>query len=85
MKVCLEPGVEVVEGMVLIEMQDLTIQRNLIEAQRSLAAAESERERYKLLLEQQEFDLRVAMAEARANWEEARSDADMKGSLAARA
>jgi hypothetical protein len=68
---------------VLIVMQDLTIERNLIEAQRSLKAAESERDRYKLLLEQQELDLRATTAQARANWEEARSEADMKGQLAA--
>lgn len=78
----LEPGVEVDVGAVLMVMQDLTIERNLIEAQRSLKAAESERDRYKLLLEQQELDLRATTAQARANWEEARSEADMKGQLA---
>jgi HlyD family secretion protein len=81
-EVYVQPGIAVEQGTVLVRMTDPVVERNLVEARRSLTSAESDRDRFKLLLEQQELDLRAATAEARARWEDAKGEADMKGQLA---
>jgi HlyD family secretion protein len=81
-ELCVQPGVQVEKGTVLVRMFDPVAERNLVESKRSLASAESELARFKLLLEQQELDLRRETAMARAAWEDAKGEADMKGRLA---
>ncbi len=81
-EVCFQPGVTVERGTVLVRVTDPVVERNLVEAKRALVAAESERDRFKLLLEQQELDLRAQTAQARAAWEDAKDEAEMKDRLA---
>jgi HlyD family secretion protein len=81
-EVFFQPGVALEKGTVLVRVTDPVVERNLVEAKRSLISAESERDRFKLLLEQQELDLRAQTAQARAAWEDAKGEAEMKGHLA---
>ena len=80
--IALEPGVEVEESTVLIEMDDPQIERNVVEAERSLKSVEAERQRFELLLEKESLDLKAATAGARARWEEANNQAQMDTELA---
>ncbi|MBI3467417.1 MAG: HlyD family efflux transporter periplasmic adaptor subunit [Planctomycetes bacterium] len=80
----LEPGVEVEPGAVLLAMKDPAIERNLLEAQRALRSAEADRDRFNLLLEQDELDVRTTLAQADAAWQEKKEEAEMKEMLANR-
>lgn len=80
----LEPGTEVDQGAVLIVMHEPAIERRLVEARRALRSAEAERDRFRLLLEQTELDLRTALAQALAAWQEKKEEAEMKEMLANR-
>lgn len=81
-EVCFQPGVTVEMGTVLVRLDDPDVERNLVDARRALAAAESEHDRYELLLKQQELDLRAQTEQARAAWEDAKDEAEMKARLA---
>jgi len=81
-EVLVQPGVEVQIDTPLIVMTDLIIERNLVEAKRSLTSAEIERDRFQLSLEQQDFSLRSETLQAYATWEDAKADAEIKGQLA---
>ena len=79
-----QPGIEVEPGDVLLVLKDQVLERNVLEAKRTLRSVEADCARFKLLCEQDELDLRTAIAQAHATWQEKREEADMKEQLGRR-
>lgn len=83
-RVPVEPGIEVKPDTVLVELADPDLERAVSEAQRSLASAEAELQRSRILLDQQVLDLKAATAQAKASFEEAKNQSEMEEELAKR-
>jgi multidrug resistance efflux pump len=83
-EVPVQPGIEVDQGDVLLVMKDPAIERSVVEAQRTLRSTEADCERFKLLREQEDLDVRTAVAQAHATWEQTREEAEMKEMLGKR-
>lgn len=83
-EVLIEPGAAVAPDTVLLRLNDPQMERALRAAQRSLDSALADVERFKLQQKSQQLDLKVSMATARANYEDARSLAETNKTLARR-
>lgn len=83
-EVLVEPGVTVTRDTVILKLHDPQMDRAVREAERSLDLAKAEVEKFKISLKSQELDLKVSTATSRANFEEARTQAELHERLARR-
>lgn len=83
-EVLVEPGVEVTPETVVLKLHDPQMERAVREADRSLELARAEVEKFKISQKSQELDLKVSTATARANFEDARTQAELHDRLALR-
>jgi HlyD family secretion protein len=83
-EVLVEPGIDVTPETELIRLHDPQLDRAVREAERDVDAAMAELERFKLQQESLQYDLKVAIATARANYEDAREQAEIDEMMARR-
>lgn len=81
-EVLVEPGVEVTPETVILKLHDPQMERAVREAERSLELANAEVEKFMLAQKSQELDLKVSTATSRANFEDARTQAELHERLA---
>jgi HlyD family secretion protein len=84
LEVFVEPGIDVTPDKELIKLQDQQLDRAVRDAERDVEAAKAELERFKLQQQSLQYDLKVAIATARANYEEAREQAEIDETMARR-
>ena len=75
LEVLVEPGIEVTPDTELLKLRDPQLERAVREATRDVESAKASLERFKLRRQSLQLDLKVAIANARANFEEAREQA----------
>ncbi len=81
-EVLVEPGVEVTPETVILKLHDPQMERAVREADRSLELAKAEVEKFMLAQKSTELDLKVSTATSRANFEDARTQAELHERLA---
>lgn len=81
-EVLVEPGVEVTPETVILKLHDPQMERAVREADRSLELAKAEVEKFILAQKSTELDLKVSTATSRANFEDARTQAELHERLA---
>jgi HlyD family secretion protein len=81
-EVFIEPGVEVTPDTNLVRLHDPQLEWPVREAERDLAAANADLRRFQLQQEALQFNLKVEIATARANYEEARDQAEIDEAMA---
>jgi HlyD family secretion protein len=84
LEVFVEPGIQVTPDTRLIQLQDPQLDRAVRDAERDVDATKAELERFKLQQESLQYDLKVAIATARANYEDAREQAEIDETMARR-
>ncbi len=84
LEVCVDPGIEVTPDTKLLMLRDPQLERAVRSAERDLEAANAELERFKLQQQSLRLDLRVSIASARANYEEAREQAELDEAMSRR-
>ena len=83
-EVFVERGIEVTPDTVLLKLHDAQMDRAIRDAKRSVDSATSALERFKLQLHSQHLDRKVSIATARANYEEAETQAELNETLTRR-
>lgn len=84
LEVCVEPGVDVTPDLELVKLHDPQLERAVRDAERDVAAAEADLQRFQLQQESLQFDLKVDIEMARASFEEAREQAQIDELMARR-
>lgn len=84
LEVSVEPGIEVTADTVLLKLRDPQLERAVREAERNVESAKADLARFELQQESMQLDLKVAIANARANFEEAREEAEIDEAMVRR-
>jgi len=82
LEVLVEPGVEVTPETELVKLHDPQLERAVRESERDLAAANGDLQRFLLQQEALQFDLKVLIETARANYEDAREQTEIDEAMA---
>lgn len=83
-EVLVEPGQKVTPDTPLLKLDDPQMERSIREAGRTLDSAKADVERFLLQQKSQQLDLKVARETARANFADAREQAELNETLARR-
>lgn len=84
LEVLVEPGIQVAPDTELLKLRDPQLERAVREAQRDVESAQAELEQFELQRRSLQFDLKLSIDVARANFEEAREDAEIDETMVRR-
>jgi HlyD family secretion protein len=84
LEVLVQPGIAVTPEMELLKLRDPQLERAVREAERDVESTQADLERFKLQQDAVKLDFKVAIANARAIFEDARQDAEIDEAMVRR-